>query len=109
MRLIDVDALLNEHCGRVLWGEYKSCAECYEDNGKECYHEIDAQDIMDAPTIASEPFRAFAEWVASTIFEEGYETNWTLGAFAEVACRKLEKLGVVTKEGENWHYEDDRR
>lgn len=57
MRLIDADKLLNENCGYVLWGEYKSCAECYEDHKHKCYHEIDAQDIMDAPTIEADPIK----------------------------------------------------
>lgn len=60
----------------------------------------------DMPTIEAEPFKAFAHWVASEVCNEGFEEMWTLGAFAEVACRKLYALGVVQKFRDEWVYVD---
>lgn len=45
-------------------------------------------------------YKAFAEWVASEIFTEEWEYN--KDAFAEIACRKLNKLGIVASEGNVW-------
>jgi hypothetical protein len=45
-------------------------------------------------------YRAFAEWVASEIFDENWEYN--KDAFAELACRKLAKLGIVRAKGDEW-------
>jgi hypothetical protein len=42
----------------------------------------------------------FAKWVASEIFDEMWEYN--KDAFAEIACRKLEKLGIVRAKGDEW-------
>lgn len=45
--------------------------------------------------------REFAEWVAHEVFADGIED----GTFTEVACRKLEKLGIVKNEGGAWTYD----
>ena len=49
-------------------------------------------------------FRLFAEWVADEIFDDYWEYN--KDAFAEIACRKLCKLGLVegieTVDGGEW-------
>jgi hypothetical protein len=42
----------------------------------------------------------FAKWVATEIFDEMWEYN--KDAFAEIACRKLEKLGIVRAKGDEW-------
>ena len=42
----------------------------------------------------------FAKWVANEIFDDMWEHN--KDAFAELACRKLEKLGFVHANGELW-------
>ena len=44
--------------------------------------------------------RKFAEWVATEIFDDMWEYNKE--AFAELACRKLEKLGIVIGMGDEW-------
>jgi hypothetical protein len=41
----------------------------------------------------------FAKWVASEIFDE-WEYN--KDTFAEIACRKLEKLGIVRAKDNEW-------
>ena len=45
-------------------------------------------------------FKSFAEWVANEIFDENWEYN--KDAFAEIACRKLSKLGIVARMGDDW-------
>lgn len=51
-------------------------------------------------------YKAFAEWVAREITdEENWECN--SGAFPELACRKLNKLGVVDTDGKGWIYENE--
>lgn len=42
----------------------------------------------------------FAKWVATEIFSDMWEYN--KDAFAEIACRKLAKLGIVRAEGDEW-------
>ena len=42
----------------------------------------------------------FANWVAECIFDEELELDFD--AFAELACRKLEKLGIVSRDEEDW-------
>ena len=42
----------------------------------------------------------FAKWVAREIFDEDWEYN--KDAFAELACRKLAKLGIVRAKGGEW-------
>ena len=54
----------------------------------------------------AEPFKDFAEWVASEVCNVGFEEMWSLGAFAEVACRKLYALGIVQKFRDEWVYVD---
>ena len=42
----------------------------------------------------------FAKWVATEIFDENWDYN--KDAFAEIACRKLAKLGIVRAKGDEW-------
>ena len=42
----------------------------------------------------------FAKWVAEEIFDDMWEYN--KDAFAEIACRKLAKLGIVRAKGDEW-------
>ena len=42
----------------------------------------------------------FAKWVATEIFDNMWEYN--KDSFAEIACRKLEKLGIVRAKGDEW-------
>lgn len=42
----------------------------------------------------------FVEWVAREIFSDMWEYN--KDAFAELACRKLAKLGIVRAKGDEW-------
>lgn len=42
----------------------------------------------------------FANWVADEIFDDMWEYN--KDAFAEIACRKLAKLGIVKEVDGGW-------
>lgn len=44
---------------------------------------------------------AFAEWVARQVCREDFDED---GTFAEMACRRLWKLGFVRMNGEHWEY-----
>lgn len=48
------------------------------------------------------PLIDFADWVASEVCQNNFEDN--AGVFAEVACRKLHKLGIITTDGKKWLY-----
>lgn len=48
----------------------------------------------------SETATEFTKWVVSEIFDENWEYN--KDAFAELACRKLAKLGIVKEKGDEW-------
>ena len=42
----------------------------------------------------------FAKWVAKEIFDDMWEYN--KDSFAEIACHKLKKLGIVRAKGDEW-------
>lgn len=42
----------------------------------------------------------FAKWVATEMFDDMWEYN--KDSFAEIACRKLAKLGIVRAKGNEW-------
>jgi hypothetical protein len=47
--------------------------------------------------------KKFAEFVAKEVISGSVEEYPE--AFAEVACRKLHKLGIVGKDDDNWTYD----
>ena len=57
------------------------------------------KDILDY--LEQEPkTEQFAKWVATEIFDDMWEYN--KDSFAEIACRKLAKLGIVRVKGDEW-------
>jgi len=54
---------------------------------------------MAIKALEQEPYD-FARWVAREIFDDEWEYN--KDAFAEIACRKLSKLGIVVRMGDEW-------
>lgn len=63
----------------------------------DCYEEV--EEVIEA--IEQEPkMEQFAKWVATEIFDDMWEYN--KDAFAEIACRKLAKLGIVRAKGDEW-------
>lgn len=57
------------------------------------------KDILDY--LEQEPkMEQFAKWVATEIFDDMWEYN--KDSFAEIACRKLAKLGIVRAKGDEW-------
>lgn len=63
-----------------------------------CFHE-------DCPI--KNDYKEFCKWVASEVIdEEDWELNWN--AFAEIACRKLNKLHIVDEEIGTWVFKADK-
>ena len=63
----------------------------------DCYEEV--EEVIEA--IEQEPkMEQFAKWVATEIFDDMWEYN--KDSFAEIACRKLAKLGIVRAKGDEW-------
>ena len=66
----------------------------------------DVEDLNNAYDVAinaleQEPkMEQFAKWVATEIFDDVWEYN--KDSFAEIACRKLAKLGIVRAKGDEW-------
>ena len=60
----------------------------------------DVLDIIDKYAEQEPKTWQFAEWVAREIFDDMWEYN--KDAFAEIACRKLAKLGIVKESGDVW-------
>ena len=47
----------------------------------------------------------FAKWVTKMIFDNGVE-DFDFDLFSELACRKLEQMGLVEKTGSRWKMKD---
>ena len=66
----------------------------------------DVEDLNNAYDVAinaleqSPKMEQFAKWVATEIFDDMWEYN--KDSFAEIACRKLAKLGIVRAKGDEW-------
>ena len=65
---------------------------------------MDLEDILDlidiAPTV--EPDMEFAKWVTKMIFGDNEVEDFDFELFSELACRKLEKMGLVEKTESEW-------
>ena len=68
-------------------GEIDICYECARE------HEQLAEWLKELKDL-----RAFAKWVRGEVLDDEFED--TSGAFAEIACRKLVKLGYVELDGD---------
>lgn len=49
----------------------------------------------------------FVKWVTTEIFDDNWEYN--KDAFAEIACRKLAKLGIVRENGDKWELVEQQK
>mgnify|MGYP007122035680 CR=1 FL=1 len=107
-RLIDVDALCEEFKERqkaaLRWKE-----KALLDGDEERSIRADATlaflsevklTIDNAPTV--EPDMEFAKWVTKMIFGNNEFEDFDFELFSELACRKLEKLGLVKKAKSEW-------
>lgn len=54
-----------------------------------------------------EPDREFAKWVTKMIFDNQVE-DFDFEMFSELACRKLEKMGLVEKTEDEWIKKGDQ-
>ena len=69
----------------------------------ECVYDDETEEakFMAIKALEQEPKAVqFAKWVATEIFDEMWEYN--TDAFAEIACRKLAKLGIVREKSDEW-------
>lgn len=69
-------------------------------NGALYVRQYDVAQIIDKYAEQEPKTKQFAEWVAREIFDDMWEYN--KDAFAEIACRKLAKLGIVREKGNEW-------
>lgn len=77
--------------------------ECTESEEAVCYvtgADAPALDVAINALEQSPKMEQFAKWVAAEIFDDMWEYN--KDAFAEIACRKLAKLGIVRAKGDEW-------
>lgn len=97
--------VFNEPCGdaisrqAVINAIANTCFWLSSDNWEElmkCINSIPPVNPQEPKT----DYKAFAEWVATEIFDDMWEYN--KDAFAEIACRKLAKLGIVRENGNQW-------
>ena len=82
------------------------CKGCLKDWGL-CHHHWDCPMLMNLEMLLSttadvDPvaFNRFAEWVADWVLRSDFEES--AGGFAELACRRLEDLGIMRKDGNVW-------
>ena len=78
-------------------------SECTESGEVVCYiTDVDAPALeMAIKALEQSPeMDQFAKWVAAEIFDDMWEYN--KDSFAEIACRKLAKLGIVRAKGDEW-------
>lgn len=94
MRLIDADALRE-----LIDGGFDIDFDETPELKAELLNMIDYQETIDAAPVAYdvEALRDFAVFVGWSIFDDELD-----GFFCEAACRKLYKLGIVSKNEENW-------
>ena len=66
------------------------------------FHKEELQKFIDEIKALDESpkMEQFAKWVATEIFDDMWEYN--KDSFAEIACRKLAKLGIVRAKGNEW-------
>ena len=82
---------INRDCNR-------DCANCDIVQNVEDLN--NAYDVAVKALEQSPKMEQFAKWVATEIFDDMWEYN--KDSFAEIACRKLAKLGIVRAKGDEW-------
>ena len=82
---------INRDCNR-------DCANC--DIVQNVEYLNNAYDVAIKALEQSPEMDQFAKWVAAEIFDDMWEYN--KDSFAEIACRKLTKLGIVRAKGDEW-------
>lgn len=96
--MTEIQRLVKIKILKELLKEYELLAK-YNNNGTDydryCALDMAIKELEQKPKAGQ-----FAKWVANEIFDDMWEYN--KDAFAEIACRKLEKLGIVKASGDVW-------
>lgn len=94
-QMLEVEPIFVEQEPKTIQ-EKQAESEKYEKAFDDGYENGYAQARFD---YEQEPYD-FAKWVATEIFDDNWEYN--KDAFAEIACRKLAKLGIVRAKSDKW-------
>jgi hypothetical protein len=82
------------------------CENCMMKDKREKYNYIGCCDALGlAAADAIEELMEFARFVAEEVVVDDNEWGNNQSTFPEIACRMLFKLGIVSKDGDMWHYE----
>ena len=87
-------------------GDYISRQDAIEFFKDDVYVVNELKNMATVAIPSAEPYD-FAKWVASEIFDDMWEYN--KDAFAEIACRKLEKMGIVRAKGDEWELVEEQK
>lgn len=98
---------MNDYASLVAWlrehGKKNArCSYCPYYDATERGYSTCSEELAEKAADAIEELTAFAHYVAKKAFDEEWELD---PAFCELVCRKLNKIGIVEKDGEYWSYE----
>ena len=96
---------LRELCEMTALCEDYSCFECPYEEKCSSYKNGRLSAVYGQAANTIEELMAFARFVAEEVVIDDNEWGNNQNAFPEIACRKLFKLGIVSKDGNMWHYE----
>ena len=89
------------------------CIECAEKHRqfaewlKDYKRLLEQEPCEDDINRKAEKYKEFAEWVAEEIFSDDWEFN--KHAFFQIACRKLEKFGIVKLIDGQWVFVESEK
>ena len=97
---------LRELCEMTALCEDYSCFECPYEEKCSNYKNGRLSTVYGQAADAINGLMAFARFVAEEVVVDDNEWGNNQNTFPEIACRKLFKLGIVSKiDDEMWHYE----
>ena len=96
---------------RCEMAEYITCPDCggsghmsYDNNGWVTFCQTcggtGMLEILEPADDSVTKYKEFCEWVAHEVLSDDFELN--AGSFAEIACRKLNKLEIVSEVDNEW-------
>ena len=94
-----LDALCDRTCPYSKKQRASMCGACTLGGAFDVVEEMPAADVLEAGE-KNGKFYAFARLVAKFVVDEDFEKH--AGAYAEILCRHLRHIGIVTSDDENW-------